>query len=421
MSGAAITGLGLHGPFGSLEATWSALAQGRGGVRAYALKEAPGLGQVPAAPAAPIDLSGLLPDPKLQKYMGRATELAVAAAGRALADAGIRRGDALAESTALLATTDLISFDLGEVLPALFSALREGRGLDYAWLGANGFRGCHPLLPFKMLLNMPLGMVSIALGLTGENLINYPNAQQSAVCLQTALRGLRSGRFPRALVGASAHPLSLAPMTRAMRLGAVAEASKLADPASGEHRGLALADAGAFFVLEAAEEARRRGARVLARLRSVASSPPDTFASAEELEPALLELFSEAAPDWSPDVAIATGFQSRAEIDACSRALGRQWRGPPALLSFDGKLGCAGAAALMVALLLGSRLLANAQEPEAARVDDAALGAAPAAQDFAIVLPSAAAARPHSALVLSRDTEGALAAALLEASGEAGA
>lgn len=415
MSGAAITGLGLHGPLGDLESTFRALAEGRSAVRAQALKEAPGLGQVPAAPAPPADLSGFLSDPKLQKYMGRATDLAVAAAGRALACAGALRDKGLADSTALLVTTDLIAFDLGEVMPAVVSALREGRGLDYAWLGANGFRGCHPLLPFKMLLNMPLGMVSIVFGLTGENFINYPNAQQSAVCLETALRGLGAGRFPRALVGASAHPLGLAPLTRALRLGLAARTPALADPASDEHCGLALADAGAFLVLEAPGEAQRRGARVWARLEAVASSPPDTVAKAGDLEPALLELFSEAPPAPIPELAITTGFQSAAELAACAKALERQWPGrAPGLLSFDGKVGCAGAASLMVALLLGARLLSSGSEPESARAGLAKAASTSATRGEGLASLSASTG-PRSALVLSRDAEGALAAARLSA------
>jgi len=49
-----------------------------------------------------------------------------------------------------------------------------------------GLRRCHPLMPFKMLLNMPLGLVSIAFGLRGPNAILYPGPEQSAAAIDSA-------------------------------------------------------------------------------------------------------------------------------------------------------------------------------------------------------------------------------------------
>jgi 3-oxoacyl-[acyl-carrier-protein] synthase II len=402
VSGAAITGFGLHGAFGDLAASWRALQEGRSGVQAYSLPDSPGLPQVAAAPAAPIDLSAFLTDPKLQKYMGPATELAVLAAGRALSDAGALGDPKLREATALFVTTDLIAFALRDVMPAVLTALREGHGIDHGWLGADGFRGCHPLMPFKMLLNMPLGMVSIVFGLRGDNFINYPNAQQSAVCLEAAVRGLASGRFSRALVGASAHPLCLSPMLRALRGEEVAWVPARADPAGPSHQGLAPADAAAFVQVESAEEARRRGAEVLALLSAVASSGPDAFVGVDELEGGLEAIVHEAATGGAVEWVVATGLRSRAETLACARAVRQRWPdGAPALVSFDGRLGYGGAAALVGAMALGSRLLS---------------GAAPAGTLIAGDPPQG---RARGVLVLSRDGEGALAAALLAASSEA--
>ncbi len=401
MSGVAITGFGLHGVFGDLAASWQALQEGRSGVEAYSLPDGPGLPQVAAAPAAPVDLSSFLSDPKLQKYMGRATELAVLAAGRALSDIGALR-DPNRETTALFVTTDLIAFGLRDVMPAVLTALREGHGLDHGWLGAAGFRGCHPLMPFKMLLNMPLGMVSIVYGLRGDNFINYPNAQQSAVCLEAAVRGLASGRFERALVGATANPLCLSPMVRAMRREEVAASPAQADPNDPSHQGLAPADAAAFVQLESVQGACRRGAGVCALLAGVASSGPDAFVSLDELEEELGAVIREATTGLSVDWVVATGLRSRAEFLACARAVGRCWPdATPALVSFDGRLGYGGAAALLGAMALGSRLFS---------------GETPAGTLIAGVLPQR---RARGVLVVSRDGEGALAAALLASSPEA--
>lgn len=400
MSLPAITGLGLHGPAGTLAETWKVLAHGEGRVRELSLASADEAPKMPGCPAAPVDLADVLPDGKLRKYMNDATQMAVLAAGRALADGSLLGNEALCASTALFVATGLIPFDLAEALPALLGELEVSGDAD----GARGFapsadvfRRCNPLLPFKMLLNMPLGLVSIVFGLKGDNAVSYPGAQQAAVSLEIARRGIENGRFPRALVGASARQLSLGPMLNAAHTGRVAPSALQADPAQASHSGLALADAAACLLVEDVTEAHRRGARARALLEFVASMPPDTSSFEERAGDLLGGL--DAGP---PDVLVETGLCSSDEIEVALDALQARWGSSnPAIVSFDGKLGFAGAAAFSSAIALAVHLFDAGGPPPGT-----------------LLRSIEARGVPKRLLVLSQDLDGALGAALLLAPGE---
>ena len=70
--------------------------------------------------------------------------------------------------------TGLIAFDFSTVSEPLAGALAADGTVDLEYVGNEGLRRLHPLLPFKMLLNMPLGLVSIVYKIRGENVILYP-------------------------------------------------------------------------------------------------------------------------------------------------------------------------------------------------------------------------------------------------------
>ena len=238
-----ITGAGVHHALGDVAALAAALDADPPPA------PAPAVGSVSVAPF----LRGARR--KLAKYMSPTTAMAVLAAGRALEAAGLLEslGDC-----ALYVAADLIAFDLGEVSGALEASRAETGGLDLARLGRDGLRRCHPLMPFKMLLNMPLGLVSIVFGLRGENQIVYPGAGQAGVLLETALRGIHRGRLQRVLLGGTAHRTSLLPSCARERAG----------------DGRPSTDAAAFVLLESEPAARERGAAARGAVRSVELGAP---------------------------------------------------------------------------------------------------------------------------------------------------
>jgi 3-oxoacyl-[acyl-carrier-protein] synthase II len=352
VSGVVVTGVGLLGGCGGLDETGAALAAGSSALRPVELADACGLPALAGAPAAAAELAHLR-DRKLAKYMSPAARMATVAAGRALADAGLLGDAERCAGLALHVATGLIAFDLSAVQSAMLASRSERGELDLARMGESGFRLCNPLLPFKMLLNTPLGLISIVYGIRGENFILYPDATQGGACVEAALRALRCGRAARALVGGVSHALSLLPLCTQLRLGRAASSAAAAQPFSEQHAGCAQADVAAFVVLEREDAARERGARVQAWLEAASCARAHGDRGARAAWRARRSAW-EALRCPAPGLVISTGNLDRAD-DADELATA----GGSVVRSFDGALGFAGPAALPQALALGVRTLAR--------------------------------------------------------------
>jgi 3-oxoacyl-(acyl-carrier-protein) synthase len=343
MNNVVITGLGVHTGAGDLGATRALLACGQSLLRPYAIPATVGLPPLWGSLAAPFELAAVVPDPKLCKYMSDAAGMAVLVTRQALDGCGLSHDQDAKRDLALYVSTGLVAFDLTEVLPVLVAAASSAR--DHATeqpftLPSEAFRRCNPLLPFRMLLNMPLGLTSIALGIGGANAAVYPGSGQAAATLEQALRGIVHGRSPGAVWCGSTRQLSLGPVLTALKSGRVALATEpSASPAPDR---LALADAAASLVIESEDAATRRQATVHARLLAASSLAGGCTSSLQAFSDLLAPL--SAHP---PERLWLTGVHS----DEQRQALAQAWRAelgtdmPPAQ-SYDAQLGFAGAAAL---------------------------------------------------------------------------
>jgi 3-oxoacyl-(acyl-carrier-protein) synthase len=347
-SAVVVTGLGLHGGFGDLDSTWQALSEGRSAlVPSHRIADAPDLPLGCAVPAAKIDLSGYVADRKTTKYMSDTTAMAVLAAGRALEDAGLLDDQIACVGLALYMATSHIAFDLSQAV----AALGETSETHLRELGQEGLRRCNPLLPFKLLLNMPLGLVSIVFGIRGPNFILYPGAEQGALALDAAVRGIRAGRFSRALVGGSAQMLSLSPLLLQGRSRLLAASPESARPYRPGHVGYAPADQAAFLVLESGPAAAERGRKPYATVSRISVGAADR-------DP--MHRLGEAAPD----AIVTTGNRNEVQDSQDLRTFEAAW--PRATLaSFDGQLGFGGAASLLTSTVLACRALRAGSLPTA--------------------------------------------------------
>jgi 3-oxoacyl-[acyl-carrier-protein] synthase II len=333
-----ITGVGLRTAFGDAAETWQALGEGRSALVEYRLPGAAGFPALVGAPVKPFGLAAELPDRKLHKYMNLATELTVSAAGSALADAGLAMDPAARAGLALFCTTSWIAFDLAEVTRTMGDAVLARR-LDYGYMGEHGLKSCNPLMPFKMLLNMPLGLTSIVHGLQGENFILYPDSSQGGACLEVALRGIRAGRLRRVLLASGAQSLSFMPLATLLRLGRLAVNAGAAASFAPGHAGWAPADLGAALLLESYDAARERGATVRAEVlaagqhRIPSPDPADRHRSRETLWRRLL-------PGGPPGLVLSTGNLDQSDDQAELQSVHACWPGVQAPLeSPDGRLG----------------------------------------------------------------------------------
>jgi len=237
----AVTGLGVVSPLGL---TPQALAEGLAAGRS-ALSASPALGVLADDRAGRVDKIPVRPwlkRRKDRKLMARASELALAAAGPALAGF---EGDRTELGVFLAVGRE--PPDDGESEAALAAASRDGK-LDADRLAGPGRDRYPPLLPLKTLPNMALAHVSIHLDVMGENGAWAGEVGAGQRAIVAGVRAVAERRCPAALVGGADSLVDLGSARDRLRLGAKGP------PGEGA----------AMLLLEPLEQALASGRRVLA-------------------------------------------------------------------------------------------------------------------------------------------------------------
>lgn len=240
-----------------------------------------GAGSVVLGEGSP-DPTPFLKSRKNRKFMGRQDDLAVIAAGQAMASAALAGG----ERVGLFLAVGYIPFEASDIGPVLAESLDEQGLFSLRRFGEEGLHRAHPLLTFRCLPNMPAFHVSMNFDIQGPSCVVYPGPGQLYLALEEATAALDEGRVDAALVLGVAHQRNFLVEHHFSRVAAPA------DPAS-------LRDAAGCLVLERPEHAARRGAQVRGMLEdfslqfdaSLAGSPPsERFAGSPlgELGPASL-------------------------------------------------------------------------------------------------------------------------------------
>jgi 3-oxoacyl-[acyl-carrier-protein] synthase II len=374
-----ITGVGLVSSLGdSAPALWDALRQARSG-----------LGDVPhlALDAYRTRVGGAvrdfvprqyISDPKSLKLMTRPVRLGVAAMELAVQDAGLI---AAGKPTPLLAELNparIACFvgspghagDRDELLRALDLSYGngDGAGLDLAAFGAVGIPTVNPLWLLKSLANLVLYFVSLRLGAQGPNANICMSGAGGAMAVGEAFHAIRYGRADLAMAGGyeslldeerleSFEPSGLLYLGQ----GAAAAASR---PFDRDRAGFVAAEGGAFLVLEEAERAQRRGARLYGELRGYGTAASGAEGRANESAAAFTGAMEAALTDarlqaWDLSAVFAQGLATersdRAEAEALKQLLTARAAYTPvtAVKSMTGNL-LAGSGPLEAIAALGS-------------------------------------------------------------------
>jgi 3-oxoacyl-[acyl-carrier-protein] synthase II len=244
-----VTGLGATTPLGGdVPTTWAALLDGRSGVRALTEDWA---AEVPARIAAPavVDPAAVL-DRVLARKLDRCEQLAIVAAREAWADAGApqlppeRLGVVVSSGIGGIAST-----------LAAYDTLRD--------------RGWQRLSPFTVPMLMPngsAGWIGIELGARAGVHTTVSACASGAEAIGYAIDMIRSGRADVVLAGgteAAIMQLNLAAFA-AMRALSTRnhEPERASRPFDKGRDGFVLGEGAGMVVLESAEHAARRGARV---------------------------------------------------------------------------------------------------------------------------------------------------------------
>jgi hypothetical protein len=215
-----------------------------------------------------LDPSAYLRSKKTRKFMGTQDDLAVLAAGDALAQAGLA-SEALGERAGLFAVVGYIPFNREDIEPVLADSL-EGEHFSMARFSSGGFQRAHPLLTFRCLPNMPAFHVSANFNVQGPYFVSYPGVGQVYTALEEACVELDSGRIDVALVFGVAHQRNFLVQHHFSRVEPPVPAS-------------ALWDAGACLTLERAERAAARVARARAQLVAMAQRYTPHSATSEQI------------------------------------------------------------------------------------------------------------------------------------------
>lgn len=248
--------MGTLNPVGNdVAATWQRVVAGQSGIGPITHFEAKAFktriaGQVKGFD--PVALFGR----KEARRMDRVTQLALAAAGQAIADARLPLSE-----EARLRIGVIIGGGMGSIQPIVESqAVLEQRGADRV----------SPFFVPMMLANSPAAMVSIAYGLGGTAVTLFTACASSNNALGEAARLIQYGVADMMLAGgaeASVVPLSLAGFGTMGAISTRNDAPEAASRPFDRHRdGFVISEGAAVLTLEALELAQARGATIYGEL-----------------------------------------------------------------------------------------------------------------------------------------------------------
>jgi 3-oxoacyl-[acyl-carrier-protein] synthase II len=250
----AITGLGAITAIGnSPEATFESALGARSGVRKaseWAVGPVP-----PLAASAAFDPGGV----KLRQRtapMDRATAMAVAAARQAIEDSA----GGLATARERVA----VYWGTGMGAPGTLEDAYQGVFESRSWR-------LKPTTVVTAMNNAAAAQISLEFGITGPTLTYSVACASSAVAVGEALRAIRYGIVDCAIVGGCEAPLTRGTLSAWSALRALAaadpdDAARSCKPFAADRSGFVLGEGAGALVLEAADRACARGARIYGEL-----------------------------------------------------------------------------------------------------------------------------------------------------------
>jgi 3-oxoacyl-[acyl-carrier-protein] synthase II len=282
-----ITGMGVVCPLGlTPEDLWAGLVEGRSGVGPLESFPSAGLPLHHAAEAhaftGDIDNFGPLDGERKKairkglKVMCRESQMAVAAAQRALHHCGLFAADAKAGSVQPERFGCVFGSDYMLTLPEDFTAsVAKCRGADGAFefdrWASDGMPQLTPLWLLKYLPNMPASHIAIYNDLRGPSNSLTLREASGHLALGEATITIQRGAADIMVVGATGtrvHPMKTVHALQSEQVALEAAGSGSDDPTRWSRpfdrlrRGMVLGEGAAVFILEELEHARARGAAI---------------------------------------------------------------------------------------------------------------------------------------------------------------
>ena len=260
----AITGIGLVSSLG--EGLEPHLAAIRGELAPVVDVES--FAPYPLHPLAPVDLSLQIPKRSDQRQMESWQRLGVYTAGLALASAGLTDDEAAKDRLELLVAAGGGERD-HEVDGAITAGIPHADD-KAAYLNEHLMNDLRPTLFLAQLSNLLAGNISIVHGVTGGSRTFMGEEQAGVDALRLAAERVASGQCDAIMVG-GAYNAERRDMLLLLELGGCLRKGDVAPVFSADRGGAVMGSVGAFVVLESADSAAARDARVYAEVAGVVS------------------------------------------------------------------------------------------------------------------------------------------------------
>jgi beta-ketoacyl-acyl-carrier-protein synthase II len=259
---AVVTGVGAVTPLGlTLDETWQRLLAGESGIGTITQFDASELPSQIAGELKGFDPTDYI-DYKEARRMARCSQVAVAAAQEALADAGL---------TLPLEREERVGTLIGSGVGGYERAIE---GVDT--FREKGLRRVNPFLPISMLINMPSHHVSYWSGAKGPISTVVAACATGTQAVGEGAEHIRRGVADVMLCGGVDAMIHFTLMVGFCAMRALStrndEPERASRPFDAERDGFVLSEGAAVFVLESREHARARGATIRAEVLGHSSS-----------------------------------------------------------------------------------------------------------------------------------------------------
>lgn len=250
-----ITGMGAITPIGnSVEEFWSGIKEGKTGFGPITYFDTADYRCKLAAEVKDFDPTQYM-DKKSARRMEQFCQFAVAAAGQAIADAGL-----------IMEQEDpyMVGCSVGSGIGSLQAMERE-----YDRLKEKGPGRVGPMLVPLMISNMAAGNVSIAYGLKGKSLNVVTACATGTHSIGEAYRTIQYGDADVMVAGgteSSITPIGIAGFSALTALSFSEDPQRASIPFDKDRNGFVMGEGSAVVVLEELEHAKRRGAKIYAEL-----------------------------------------------------------------------------------------------------------------------------------------------------------
>ena len=250
-----ITGIGAITPIGnSVEEFWNGIKEGKTGFGPITYFDTADYRCKLAAEVKDFDPTQYM-DKKSARRMEQFCQFAVAAAGQAIADAGL---------TMEQEDPYMVGCSVGSGIGSLQAMERE-----YDRLKEKGPGRVGPMLVPLMISNMAAGNVSIAYGLKGKSLNVVTACATGTHSIGEAYRTIQYGDADVMVAGgteSSITPIGIAGFSALTALSFSEDPQRASIPFDKDRNGFVMGEGSAVVVLEELEHAKRRGAKIYAEL-----------------------------------------------------------------------------------------------------------------------------------------------------------